>query len=71
MGSGNSFSYSDLHAASAAIGDVGVTRGVATPRGPERALVSPAARSGYVRVRLGAGNGRLGWTLHLPKSGEA
>lgn len=67
MRSENRISHSEHLAASAAVRDVGVMRGVATPRGPERAIVSPAARSGYVRVRLGAGNGRLGWTIHLPQ----
>lgn len=70
MRSEHRFSASGSQASSARADDFDVTRGVLTSNGPERAFVSPAARSGFVRVRLGVGAGRLGWTIHVPRTGD-
>jgi hypothetical protein len=45
----------------------GVVSAVTTSSGPERAPVSPVVRSGFLRVRLGSGGARLGWTIHVPR----
>lgn len=57
-----------MQALAAAGGEFGVTRGVATLNGPERAPVSPDARSGFARIRLGGADTRSGWTIHVRKA---